>query len=527
MKYKATTAYIICRVSDESQEEAGNSLEAQKYRAEKYCERNSLEVLDTHMFQESAYKQVRKEFDSILAIAKKETEKRVIALIFDKVDRLSRGAYFDKRIGELFEMAVQGKIELHFASDNQVIHNQMNAGENFQFMIALGLAKYYSDAISDNVKRAFEKMRRDGVWIGKPRVGYMNVTDKETKKKDIVIDPVRAHLITFLFKNFATGQYSVQTMQDEMKRRGLTSREGNVLSRSNIHYILRDPFYYGIAESKKHGRYPHKYQCLITKETFIECQNVLDNRRKTKIKRDVKQDYLFGGLLTCQHCGCAMSAEIKKNKYVYYSCTNAKGICKRKYIPEKTLLEPVYEIFEAFASVPQEVHQVIVEELRKTHEGEKIFHQRELNRLRNEYDRLQVRIDKILDLLLDESITQAIYDKKLSTLKSQQSKVQLELEEHGKGDHEFHITVARVLKLSRGIKDIFDSSETKDKRAILDYLLQNPTVKGEKIQFELKKPYDTILNLALETEKATQGDSSVTYRPVGLRGQDSNLRPIG
>ena len=43
----------------------------------------------------------------------------------------------------------------------------MSAVEKFQFGMSLGLAKYYSDAIGDNVKRAFEKKRRNGELLRK------------------------------------------------------------------------------------------------------------------------------------------------------------------------------------------------------------------------------------------------------------------------------------------------------------------------------------------------------------------------
>lgn len=29
----------------------------------------------------------------------------------------------------------------------------------------------------------------------------------------------------------------------------------------------------------------------------------------------------FRGRMTCKHCGCAMTGERKKGKYVYYRCT--------------------------------------------------------------------------------------------------------------------------------------------------------------------------------------------------------------
>ena len=516
MKYLANVAVVVNRVSDEEQEEAGNSLPAQDQRSSTYCTRNEMKVIKSYSFQESAYKQKRDMFDEIMKFVKNEAKTRPIAVCFDKVDRFSRGAIFDKRVGELFELALAGKVELHFVSDNQVIHGGMSAVENFHFMISLGLAKYYSDAISDNVKRAFEKMRSDGVWIGKPRIGYMNVTDESTGKKDIIIDPERGHLVARMFDMFATEQYSVETIWREITAMGLRSRDGKELSRSNVHYVLRDSFYYGMAVSKKHGPYKHKYKPLITKGVFDQCEAVLDKRNNTRTK-ELSKPFLFKGLLKCQHCGCAMSPEIKKGKYVYYSCANGKKICKRTYVREEVLLKPIYEVFQAFESIPEPVQETLVEELRSIHEGEKVFHQKQISRIRVDYDKVQRRIDALLDMHLDGSITSTEYDKKLQELKSKQSILNIEMEEYGEGDYRFHINVKRVLDLSRRMKAIFDSSEVMEQRAMLSYLLQNPTVKGKKISYDLKKPYNLVLELALETERATQGDSSGTFCPTGLR----------
>jgi len=64
---------------------------------------------------------------------------------------------FDKRVSALYDKALQDEIELHFISDGQIINSRISAAEKFHFGISLGLAKYYSDAISDNVKRALEQ----------------------------------------------------------------------------------------------------------------------------------------------------------------------------------------------------------------------------------------------------------------------------------------------------------------------------------------------------------------------------------
>jgi site-specific DNA recombinase len=168
-------AIILARVSTEEQKEAGNSLPAQITRIERYCEQQKFEVIDTFSFDESAYKTKRDEFDKILDFLK--TNKEKVAVCFDKVDRLSRNV-FDKRVSVLYEKAVNDEIELHFVSDGQVINSNMSAVAKFQFGMSLGLAKYYSDAISDNVKRAFEKMRAEGKWTGRVRIGYKNITDE-------------------------------------------------------------------------------------------------------------------------------------------------------------------------------------------------------------------------------------------------------------------------------------------------------------------------------------------------------------
>ena len=102
-------------------------------------------------FDESAYKTKRNDFDNILDYVIEQKEK--VAVCFDKVDRLSRNI-FDKRVSLLYEKALKDEVEVHFVSDGQIINSQLSAVEKFNFSISLGLAKYYSDAISDNVKRA-------------------------------------------------------------------------------------------------------------------------------------------------------------------------------------------------------------------------------------------------------------------------------------------------------------------------------------------------------------------------------------
>jgi len=497
-------AIILARVSTEEQKDAGNSLPAQLERMKAYCVRKGFELSDDRIFSfdESAYKQKRDEFDDILEYLEQHKEK--VAVCFDKVDRLSRNI-FDKRVSMLYEKAVADEIELHFVSDGQVINNSMSAVQKFQFGMSLGLAKYYSDAISDNVKRALEQKRRNGEWTGRVRLGYKNVAFDEEKRlrKDIVVDEERAHLIQMMFELYASGNYSIASLWKKMSDVGLRSLTGKILSRSNIQYILNDPFFYGQPYSKKYGLFPtyHPYPKLITKELFDKCQEVQRERSKKPSKLlDTNDIFIFKGLLPCKHCGCLMTPEIKRKKsgltYVYYSCTNSKRICKRVYVPEALLLKPIYDVLDAFETIPQDVQDRLVEELRKANESEVDYHHKQIARIRAEYDRWQKRSDNLIDLLADQSITKDEYDKKQQEAKDKQHRLNIELEEHTTADQDYKIHVATVFNIARHMKEIFESSEPLEKRAFLNFLLQNPTVSGKKLDFTLRKPFNLILDLA-------------------------------
>ena len=76
------------------------------------------------------------------------------------------------------------------------------------------------------------------------------------------------------------------------------------------------------------------------------------------------------------------------------------------------------------------------------------------------------------------------------------------MSEHQKADYDYQTTVATVISVARRAKTIFEnSSEVAGKRAFLNYILQNPIVTGKVLTFELKKPFDLVLNLSHITKK--------------------------
>ena len=58
------------------------------------------------------------------------------------------------------------------------------------------------------------------------------------------------------------------------------------------------------------------------------------------------------------------------------------------------------------------------------------------------------------------------------------------------------MTAIYLLELANRAYDLFKSSEIEERRQLLKLTLQNLVSQGKKVQFQVQKPFDTILNFA-------------------------------
>ncbi len=480
-------AIILARVSTEEQMNEGQSIPAQLTRAREYAKKKGFIIQNEYQFDESSTKDQRSKFEQVIEEIKKSKEKT--ALIVETVDRLQRSF---KESVLLDEFRKQGKLEIHFIRENLVIHRDSNSSEIQRWDLAVFVAKSFVLQISDNVKRTYALKIRKGEWLSKAPVGYKNILD-ENGNKDITIDPTRAHFIVKIFEMYATGNYSMRKIRDEMEKMRLKSNTKNPkpLSISRIERALKNSFYYGTMRIKN-KLYPHKYQPLISKELFDRAQQVRAGYHKKPFKYASKP-FIFRGMIKCIDCGCTITPE-KHKSYTYYSCTNHKRIHKKKtYVREEELLKPVNEILKNIKLSDNQI-QEITEDLKKSNEAKNKFHKQSLATLRKEYDLIENRISAMWDLRLDDSsITKDMFDKKLKEYKERQAELEAEMTRYTDADENYYITANTVLNLAKKAYEIFKSSEVNEKRQLLNFLLQNCKLQGKKLLFELKTPFDTVL----------------------------------
>lgn len=492
---------ILARVSTKEQQEEGQSIPAQVRRLTEYAAKKQLQVEYVFQIAESSTKETRKEFDKIITLIKKSKEP--LALVIDTVDRLQRSF----RETPLFdELRKAGKLELHFLRENLILNQRSNNTQLMQWDMGVIFAVSYVRQLSDNVKRSKEQSIRDGAWSGKAPFGYKNVT-LDSGRKHIEVDPQNAPYVAKMFEMYASGLYSFQTIVNEMDKIGVKNAHGRKILPSRIEGTLKNPFYFGIMRTKE-GLREHKYSPIITEELFNQAQKVMASHNKAPVQYAGKP-LLLRGLIKCLHCGCTVSGDIKKQIHIYYSCGNSKKICKKTYVNEKKLLEILLGHFDRIKLTDIQIQEIITN-LKQTYASEQIFFKNSQETLRKEFDNIQNRLSKLIDMHLDGTIDQESYRTKMDEYKRRQREITSEMQAHVSGDETCLITAETVLGLAKNARKIFESSNFDEKRQLLNFVYSNLWLDGENLLTELREPFSSMTN--------------IQDQPGWLGWEDSNLR---
>lgn len=493
-------ALILARVSSKEQEE-GQSIPAQTRRLTEYAQKKNLDVEQVFQITESSTKDTRKEFEKILAIIQKS--KHPYALIADTIDRVQRSF---KESFTLNELRLQGKVEIHFYRENLIINQKSNSADILRWDMGVMFAKSYVLQMSDNIKRSKEEALKKGIWIGLAPFGYIHTTS-DKGDKDIIPDPNLKYLIAHMFELYASRNVSLLTLTEKMYQMGMRTKGGRKIAKSQIESMLKNPFYNGVMNTKN-GLFPHRYEPLISQTLFQTVQDVFTGHNKKPFKA-MTTPYLLKGLITCNKCGCMASPEMKKGKYIYYSCTNAKNNCAREYVREETLLDTLQSYFGKI-QLPDSAIAEITNYLRSIHESEQTYHIEQLKSVRQEQDRVQKKIDQMYDDKLDGLIDEALYRQKLEDYKKQQLELRERLARHETADFQFHVTANQVMQLAKRAWEIFESSEVEEKRQLLNFVFQNLKLDGKNLLVTLREPFHLFIQV--------QGS------PMGWGRLDSNQR---
>jgi site-specific DNA recombinase len=91
-------------------------------------------------------------------------------------------------------------------------------------------------------------------------------------------------------------------------------------------------------------------------------------------------------------------------------------------------------------------------------------------------------------------ITQDEYDEKARELKERQTQIALRIEQHQNGEGSFRTTLASLVSLASRAAEIFERPKIEQKRQLIAFVFSNLRLRGEKLEFSLRSPFDLMLN---------------------------------
>jgi hypothetical protein len=90
-------------------------------------------------------------------------------------------------------------------------------------------------------------------------------------------------------------------------------------------------------------------------------------------------------------------------------------------------------------------------------------------------------------------ISQGDYDKKARELKERQAEIALRIEQHQQGDAEYRTTLESLISLASRAAALFERSKTEQKRQLLAFVFSNLRLRGKKLEFSLRSPFDLMV----------------------------------
>ena len=393
MKY-----FLYARKSTEDEERQVMSIEAQLAELQEYAKQENILISETFIESKSAKKPGREIFNEMMG--KVHVSKEPIGLLAWHPDRLARNSIDGGQV--IYSIDIGKIVSLRFPT----FWFEPTPQGLFMLQVAFGQSKYYSDNLSENVKRGIRQKLRRGEWLTKAPFGYIN----NPKTRTIEPHPTLSKILVKAFEAYATEKYTLESLGKFLAEFGIESKNRTPVSKANIKRILTNQAYLGLIAHK--GEYfEGKFQPILNRATFEAVQEVLKRKAKPR-KTKQGHNFPFTGLMTCEQCNSPITAQWAKGKsggiYRYYRCTKKRGVCSQKYIQEKDLASQIKTRLQSVALPDTDTDWM----LKKVDEWEKEETSKSISSVQNIKSRIsetQEKLDKLVSAYIDGDIPKESY----------------------------------------------------------------------------------------------------------------------
>jgi len=445
--------FSYIRVSTTKQGDHGVSLQEQNDAILRYAQRQSLQISRSFEEQETAAKLGRPVFSEMLRLLKSG---KAAGVVIHKIDRGARNLKDWADLAELIDIGV----EVHFANESLDMNTR---GGRLSADIQAVVAADFIRNLREETKKGFYGRLKQGLYPICAPIGYLDRGGGQAK----VPDPKMAGLVHEAFKLYATGNFSLPRLVEEMYARGLRNRRGSKVSLNGMSTMLNNPFYVGLIRLRSSGEcFPGIHAPVVSKIVFDTVQRILDGKT---VARTHRHEFAFSRMIRCALCGCTTMAEIQKGN-TYYRCHTRK--CETK-----TIREDRFEGELSKAFVPLQLNDEEMLYIREwfawagEHKQERAKDEREACAL--QLAQIRERLSRLTDAFLDGAIEKGLLDERRGSLLLEEAGVKQRMQELEAGNDVGLARLENYLELIQDASNLHNMTLPYEKRTLVKRLTSN------------------------------------------------------
>jgi len=476
----------LARVSSREQEREGFSLDVQADALERHAERQQGQIVQFYRVAETASKREERAAFKSLLVYVREHATELDGVLFYKVDRAARN---------IFDYVELERLEIDFGVP--VIYvaqpTENTPAGRMQRRILANMASFYTEQQSVDVREGLARRAQSGLFVGKAPYGYKNI--RREGRGLVEIDAEHGPKVRRIFDLYANHGHTLDSLVEKLLAEGVEYiRSQPAFVRSKVYTILRDRCYLG--EVFYRGRwYPGRHTPLVDRATFEKVQALLGQ------KTYLAHDSTYGaGMVRCGHCGGPIVVEIKTKQtstgpreYRYYRCGQySKGDHPRDRMREVDLDGQMLALFAKMRIEDESVRGWIVDVLRARGQDVQQQASQETAAITKELAQVRQQAERLLTLRLMDEITPETFRSKSEELRAKESSLALRLEGQGRQQAERHDVAVKVFELSQSLGEKWVTSDTLEKRQLLEIVCLNLTLDGVTLVPEMRKPFDLV-----------------------------------
>jgi DNA invertase Pin-like site-specific DNA recombinase len=466
--------FSYIRVSTARQGERGVSLKEQQDAILRHAQKNGLHISRSFEERETAAKRGRPIFSQMIRSLRRGEAHGVL---IHKIDRGARNLKDWADLGELIDTGV----EVHFANESLDLNTR---GGRLSADIQAVVAADYIRNLREEAKKGIYGRLKQGIFPIPAPIGYLDCGAGVPK----ALDPKKAPLVLQAFQLYASGNYALPRLVDEMYARGLRNRAGTKVSLNGMSIILNNPFYTGVIRIKKTGElFPGKHQPLVSTELFGMVQRILQGRT---VPRAIKHTFLFRKLARCRECQSTLIAEVQK-KHVYYRCHTRQ--CGTRTTREERIDSALAGAF-ASLRLDEEEMRYVRQWFANAQANREENRTKELEMARLKIAQVRDRLGRLTDAYIDGAIDKSMLDERRDNLLFEEAGLKKRIAELESGDFDTLARLEKFLELVQAASNLYKMALPLEKRDFVKKLISNLGVERDCVAVELRNGVQLVAN---------------------------------